>query len=898
MVLAAYNDMNHPNGPTSRIVGLPMFPSSGNVGGDAWTMIANAVKWASQQPDPVQIPMPITLEPAYHVYADDHPTTLTSEDIMDVSVEVKDDDHDRAIRGGGAQGVVINEVDTNVDAIELYNYGSDQDMTGWMLYNDEYPSQGLHTYNFPNGFILREHAFVHLHENGNPANDDDDDLYMPGNIYWNVNGPASCVSLVDPSGTSIDYIPWNGYESGPNPAVPITPWTGSITQNGNDNIFRISDSDTDDAGDWDLGPYSGATWKALNPGQSGMGGGGGDPWEYTMIGISDPVYTTALIENVFPYATFPDELPDIINEQTPTLFEEIYLNDIAEMSGTEELWYRIDKDDDTGVGPWKQIVSTAGPIDLLIYHSFEATNAEAEDLRDDLVPYLPIGSTVDIWNFYSGAAGPAPLSVLEMYDVVFVGIQLAPHDGDIIGDGLADYVDGGGAVVESSAVYDGVVGWWGLGGRWRSENYQTLQSSMSILFGLTGTILDPTHPIADGPAGTVTTFAGGVSSGCPGATPDSTLLAESTSGGYAMAGYHNNFRIAGLNVLYFTGFYGPTETILLANAIQYVAFGGKQPIPAFELTYQDNGIYYFDVQTIDDDMWWDLTGPQPVFVGPNRDPNNPGANYEDWISHSIHPIEVYNTDPVITPRIKAYAELELSIRTTGQPNEDVEMRLYKGTTLLDSVICFHDGNEKIKVLSGHAFDMTEINDYHVEVEYFGTGGGATPTWIFSGHFPSGKVKELKHEFKDGDPVWIIGPDILKDMIRGEDIIFEATAYDIGSDDLAFVWNFGDTSPLGVHIYANANPSLHVGVSDEATVIFNQDPDREPWFDKPTNTQRSPNGAPILIKDTIVHRFDESQAEYFYVGLFVIDDDVKDAYPSTQLSLEPGMDSDCVEIDLR
>jgi hypothetical protein len=314
-------------------------------------------------------------------------------------------------------------------------------------------------------------------------------------------------------------------------------------------------------------------------------------------------------------------------------------------------------------------------------------------------------------------------------------------------------------------------------------------------------------------------------------------------------------------------------------------------IPTFSYEYMDNGIYYVDVMALDDDMYWDFSGPQPVFVGPaTEDP-------ADWISHNIIPIEVYNTDPVITPRISAFAELELSIRTTGQPNEDVEMRLYKGDTLLDSVICFHDGNEKIKVLSGHAFDMTEINDYRVEVEYFGTGGGANPTWIFSGHFPSGKVKELKHEFKDGDPVWHIGPDVLKQMIIGEDIIFQATAYDFGSDDLAFVWNFGDTTPFGVHIYANDNPSLYVGESDEATVIFNQDPDREPWFDKPTNTERSPHGNAMLITDTIIHIFDENQPHYYYVALTVMDDDVKDDYPSIQAPHSTGCDIANVEIDL-
>jgi hypothetical protein len=485
---------------------------------------------------------------------------------------------------------------------------------------------------------------------------------------------------------------------------------------------------------------------------------------------------------------------------------------------------------------------------------------------------------------------------LNQYDVIFTGINWAPFDGDAVGDGLAQFVDQGGGVVETVASFHTNPGWWGITGRWRSEGYTTMVPSGSITFSSTPTILDPSHMIFDGPAGVVNPWPSNLVIGVPDVQPGATVIAEYASGP-AVAFREDLGQVAGLNTFYYGGWFSTDEVVMAANAILW-CLGGKEPIPTFEYAYQDNGIYYFDVQTIDDDMWWDLSGPTPVFVGPNNDPSNPGADYEDWISHSIHEIEVLNTDPVITPRMEAYAEVDLSIRTTGQPKEDVEMRLYKGDTMIGSVICFHDGNEQIKVLSGHAFDMTEINDYHVEVEYFGTGGGANPTWIFSGHFPSGKVKELKHEFKDGDPIWYIGPDMLRDMIRGEDIIFEATAYDIGSDDLAFVWNFGDTTPFGVHIYDNVNQDVHVGVSDEATVIFDQDPDREPWFDVSSNSERSPYGTPILIKDTIVHKFDENQPEYYYVGITVMDDDVKDDYPSGQHSLTPGMDTDCVGIDLR
>jgi len=191
--------------------------------------------------------------------------------------------------------------------------------------------------------------------------------------------------------------------------------------------------------------------------------------------------------------------------------------------------------------------------------------------------------------------------------------------------------------------------------------------------------------------------------------------------------------------------------------------------------------------------------------------------------------------------------------------------------------------------------MTKGYDYQVEIEYDPNDlAGANPTWIFSTHWPDGKFKELKHTFNSNDPsdrVWTINN--LKSFMLGHDIIFEADASDDGSDDLAFVWNFGDT--FGVHLYANADPDVYVGATDEAQVIFSQDPDRDPWFDRTPNTIRSPFGGPMSITDSISHVF--TKADYYYVCLVVMDDDVADGYPTAQVSHLDGSDSDFVEIDL-
>jgi hypothetical protein len=317
-------------------------------------------------------------------------------------------------------------------------------------------------------------------------------------------------------------------------------------------------------------------------------------------------------------------------------------------------------------------------------------------------------------------------------------------------------------------------------------------------------------------------------------------------------------------------------------------------IPTFSYEYMDNGIYYVDVMAIDDDMYWDLSGPQPVFAGPStEDP-------ADWISHNIIPIEVENTDPVISPKIRAYAELDLVLRMSVSKRNTATMRLMDNGVNIGEVTVFRDpGAPDLGVLPA-TLEMTNDHDYSIEIEYNPDDlDGANPTWIFDSHFPDGKVKQLKHTFNSNDPsdrVWTI-PN-LKSFMRGHDIIFEATVHDHGSDDLAFVWNFGDSTPFGVHIYANADPDVHVGVSDEATVIFNQDPDRDPWFDKTANTMRSPFGTDMTITDTIAHIFDESQPYYYYVHLTVMDDDVNDDYPSIQLPHGTGYDIAIAEIDLR
>jgi PKD repeat protein len=89
--------------------------------------------------------------------------------------------------------------------------------------------------------------------------------------------------------------------------------------------------------------------------------------------------------------------------------------------------------------------------------------------------------------------------------------------------------------------------------------------------------------------------------------------------------------------------------------------------------------------------------------------------------------------------------------------------------------------------------------------------------------------------------------ILKDFqayLVGQDITFNATASDVGSDDLTFVWSFGDGSP------------------DEATIHFNNGVSPDPY--------PSPEVSPMTATDTATHSY--RPAGTYQVSLTVTDDD--------------------------
>jgi len=162
----------------------------------------------------------------------------------------------------GVGPIVINEICANPDYLELFNYGSNVDMTGWSL--QIYDADTLYnTYTFPIGWIFSGHKVVILHEFS--GTDTEIDLYTGWNIPWTSDSIA--VGLFDETGAHVDWVQTSTF-SGLRPNNIEWEQDVSLVVFNND-LRRVTDKDTNKASDWIVA--SSGTPGSLNPGQSGIG---------------------------------------------------------------------------------------------------------------------------------------------------------------------------------------------------------------------------------------------------------------------------------------------------------------------------------------------------------------------------------------------------------------------------------------------------------------------------------------------------------------------------------------------------------------------------------------------------------------------------------------------------
>src|SRR3989339_81417 len=104
--------------------------------------------------------------------------------------------------GDNSGNVIINEVCSEPDNIELLNLGPDRNMGGWqVVWIDDEGSSG--SYTFPSSFTLRSGQAVTLMEGSGTSNDSI--VYIISLMSWGT-GSSIAVSLYNGSGSGVDFM--------------------------------------------------------------------------------------------------------------------------------------------------------------------------------------------------------------------------------------------------------------------------------------------------------------------------------------------------------------------------------------------------------------------------------------------------------------------------------------------------------------------------------------------------------------------------------------------------------------------------------------------------------------------------------------------------------------------
>jgi hypothetical protein len=894
---AAYRTKGQFNdGKSGRVAGLNIFAPQGYVSGDAWMAIANGIKWASQQPDPTPLPQPYWTDPMYHIYADDHPMHVTNEDQFNVILQVKDDDHEKTIIVGAP--TVLAYVDFEASPFwpagwyEAGDYAFylhyPYELNGircafrtYYPYGESYLYSPVFDFSALGGAIIEWESWWYTGWSG---------AYQDGYVEITADGGSTWTVL------------WEAHHNDPTEArESLSEAFGPAAGSSQVQLrFRI-----DMYNDWywefdDINIMSAET--------------------YMMYGLGEGS-TEVVIENVHPWAVVPPTHVTVTDENVPIVFEGIEINDPALWVPTEEFWYRWIWDDGQQ-SDWLFKGSMAPPeLDILVMHWVELSSNSGTNLNPliNAIWATDMVGTLDIWNF-----GPymenGPPSVTEMgnYDIILYGSNWGQFSSnwDRIrtenGDNLADYQDiYGGGVITFMATYDNSMYYGDLftmRGRYIDDDYGAWEKTV-YPFGAAS--LDPTsvvpHPVTydvdelessaihSGDYDT-TVGGGGMAAGC-----DGERLARWNDGNSAIGVKEllNGAKSVNLGQGIFNPGIGQGDIVrLLINSFGW-AGGVYIPtpvIPTEEHVYADNGIYDVNLQIIDDDMGW--LWPFGVHTYPNPPLLPPEPTPDAEISDNMDDLrtEILNVDPVIEA-VSAFAEVDLCLRVSGTKNTDCTMTLIGNGVELDSVTVTRDpGSPDIGGFPA-TIDMTPNTDYELVLECTG-GSGGNPTWIFDMHWPDGKYKELKFTFND-EHGWTQTITNLKHYMVGHDIILQVTISDVGSDDLAHIWNFGDGFTANLHGNTGSS-AMDTTLAPAGPQMFVELPDREPVFTRGANDIRSPWGGPTapLISEC-THTFNENG--YYFVGNILLDDDCNQVPPyvyNEQENLMDGCDSDFTQVDLR
>lgn len=214
-------------------------------------------------------------------------------------------------------------------------------------------------------------------------------------------------------------------------------------------------------------------------------------------------------------------------------------------------------------------------------------------------------------------------------------------------------------------------------------------------------------------------------------------------------------------------------------------------------------------------------------------------------------VAIRNVRPEILG-VRAFFAGDVTLRVAGEKWHDVRMDLTGAAGVAGSVRVVRtpgSPDRQEATITGVQMDASE--SFGVVVYYTladdpvnGQPNGANPVWVIL-RAPDGSEVRIRHTFNVQHPAtwtWMI--DDLRPYLVGQYITFEATASDVGSDDLTFAYDFGDRS------------------TTIATTYYNDGVGPDPF--------PSPELNPIVASDVTTHTY--AAAGTYTVTLTVTDDD--------------------------
>ena len=871
---------------------------------DVYELLVNELRLMTGPEVPPSMPWPVPV--AKHAYRDDDPTSGTAADWVEATLEVKDDD-DGKLRGG------------SFESLTDFESGAPWP-TGWSQ------TEGFSWYRGTGYYMPGTNAVWWYY-------------YDYGENTHTLQGPSWDLSGVDLTSDVVQvFLTWDQYWS-----AWYSDFYGSMAyqdgyvQVSTDNFatydviaeFHDQDPREEQATySFDVTSYAGASNFRVRFTIQGYLDGW---WHVDNVDLyaewGTPIFglgtgTTSIEVNNVPPQVYGGPTSGLVGEAIPFNFLDYKVDDPTLWEPASGAWgpistewfaYRWDFDDGT-ISDWNYMDSLELPsLNVLFLHtlSFGTDTGFVSMLRS-----IDVVGNVDTVDFiYLSPVNLPTLDEMLNYDVIIFATNWATFSStfDItrreIGNRLADFQDiKGGGVITLMATYDNSP-YYGdlftLLGRYTEEDYGAFEKTTYMFEpGSLGAVHQPDHPVMQGVTRISSPY---IVSGDYPLTAGAELLADWDNGNSAVGVKEHPNGARSVNIGSFSGdggtVCGGDCPRLLRNAFVWAS---HTAVPTNDITpeihlFGDNGVYNVDLQVIDDDMgWaWDFGANEPVAI-PGEAPT---------VSHAMIPVEIENRDPTIdTSSIDVYIAANVCLRVSGKEWNTVSLDVYTDGVQSGGVSVIRmsgSPNDQAKCAFTR-IDLSAPHTFDARVTFTpapGATSGSNPWWIIvepwrepitPGHgsvtFSGGAQVEDPSSYEQDVALGDLKASLL-DSGRGARIEFAATALDPGSDDLAFVWMWGDGALETINVHNNLDGTVAQGrIGAPQLLGFS-----EPYFDRGANDVRTPDGTVYFtVRDSTTHAYTGTD-RFFWVVLIVLDDDNSRGYPSAYL--HDGTDMEFILVDL-